>query len=390
MRRDLADYELIERASDVEALAQELLQERIVAFDTEADSFYHYYDKTCLVQIATRQQIYLLDPLRDDGHDMLAPLGPVFDSPDVRTVFHAAEYDLYVLKRDCRFSFANLFDTMISAQLLGYGAIGLAALAERHFDVKLPKDEQRSDWSMRPLRKSQLAYGAADVAYLIPLAEKLERELEDTSRLEWAHEEFALLTQREWPEREFDKLGYLKIKGARKLDSAALSVLRELYLVRDKRARDLDRPPFKVLGNRTLLELSQVRPEQLDGLANIKGITELIIRRFGRDILAAIKRGEKRDHGPLPKATAATPRRRMDRRAERRVATLKRWRTQRSKELALDPGVLCPNSSLEAIAIAHPREGSDLDEIPELKNWFRSNFGPEIVALFADEGTKAG
>ncbi|NNL87395.1 MAG: ribonuclease D, partial [Myxococcales bacterium] len=169
MRRDLADYELIERASDVEALAQELLQERIVAFDTEADSFYHYYDKTCLVQIATRQQIYLLDPLRDDGHDMLAPLGPVFDSPDVRTVFHAAEYDLYVLKRDCRFSFANLFDTMISAQLLGYGAIGLAALAERHFDVKLPKDEQRSDWSMRPLRKSQLAYGAADVAYLIPL-----------------------------------------------------------------------------------------------------------------------------------------------------------------------------------------------------------------------------
>jgi ribonuclease D len=282
-----------------------------------------------------------------------------------------------------------LFDTMISAQLLGYGAIGLAALAERHFDVKLPKDEQRSDWSMRPLRKSQLAYGAADVAYLIPLSEKLERELENNSRLEWAREEFALLTQREWPEREFDNLGYLKIKGARKLDSAALAVLRELYLVRDKRARDLDRPPFKVLGNRTLLELSQTRPEQLDGLANIKGITELIIRRFGRDILAAIKRGEKREHGPVPKATSATPRRRMDRRAERRVATLKRWRTQRSKELALDPGVLCPNSSLEAIAIAHPREVSDLAEIPELKDWFRSNFGPEIAALFADEGGKA-
>ncbi len=391
MRREVADYELIERASDVESLAQELLQESVVAFDTEADSFYHYFDKTCLVQIATRQQIYLLDPLRDEGHDMLAPLGPVFDSPSVRTIFHAAEYDLYVLKRDCRFNFANLFDTMISAQLLGYGAIGLAALAERHFDVRLPKDEQRSDWSMRPLRESQLGYAAADVAYLIPLAERLERELEQASRLEWAQEEFKLLTQREWPEREFDKLGYLKIKGARKLDSDALAVLRELYWVRDKRARDLDRPPFKVLGNRTLLELAAAKPDRLETLSDIKGITDLIVRRFGRDILAAVKRGEKKTHGPIPKTTSATPRRRMDRRAERRVATLKRWRTDRSKELGLDPGVLCPNSSLEAIAIAHPKDVERLDEIPELKHWFRANFGNEVVALFAEENaTKAG
>ena len=385
MRREVADYELIERASDVESLAQELLQESVVAFDTEADSFYHYFDKTCLVQIATRQQIYLLDPLRDDGHDMLAPLGPVFDSPSVRTIFHAAEYDLFVLKRDCRFNFSNLFDTMISAQLLGYGAIGLAALAERHFDVRLPKDEQRSDWSMRPLRESQLGYAAADVAYLIPLAERLERELEQVSRLEWAQEEFELLTRREWPEREFDELGYLKIKGARKLDSDALAVLRELYWVRDKRARDLDRPPFKVLGNRTLLELAAAKPDRPETLSEIKGITDLIVRRFGRDILAAVKRGTKKAHGPIPKATSATPRRRMDRRAERRVATLKRWRTDRSKELGLDPGVLCPNSSLEAIAIAHPKAVDRLDDIPELKHWFRANFGTEVVALFAEE-----
>ena len=108
-----------------------------------------------------------------------------------------------------------------------------------------------------PLRSSQLAYAAADVAYLIPLAEKLERELKKAKRTEWAQEEFEGLTRREWPEREFDKLGYLRVKGARALDMQALSLLRELYLMRDGRARELDRPAFKVLGNRTLLEIAQ-------------------------------------------------------------------------------------------------------------------------------------
>jgi ribonuclease D len=178
----VADFGRIENHRDLDALVQELLSKKVVAIDTEADSFYHYFDKTCLVQIATRQQTYLVDPLALGGPAELAPLGPVLASPDIRKVFHAAEYDIYVLRRDCRFSFANLFDTMVSAQLLGYPSIGLAALAERHFGVSLPKDEQRSDWSVRPLRESQLNYAAADVTYLIPLAEKLERELKKAKR----------------------------------------------------------------------------------------------------------------------------------------------------------------------------------------------------------------
>ena len=103
-------------------------------------------------------------------------------SKDVQKVFHAAEYDIYVLKRDCGFRFVNLFDTMISAQLLGYPSIGLAAIAERHHGVSLPKDEQRSDWSVRPLRASQLSYAAADVEFLIPLSETLASELAAAGR----------------------------------------------------------------------------------------------------------------------------------------------------------------------------------------------------------------
>jgi ribonuclease D len=373
----VADYERVERESDLRALARDLMREKQIAVDTEADSFYHYFDKTCLVQIGTSQGIFLVDPLALGGPAELAPLGPVFASKKIRKVFHAAEYDLFVLKRDCSFEFENLFDTMISAQLLGYPAVGLAALAKRHFNVSLPKDEQRSDWSSRPLRESQLVYAAADVTYLARLAEKLEAQLVEAGRLDWAQQEFEALIRRTWPAREFDGAGYLRIKGAKALDPTSLSVLRELYLMRDARARDVDRPPFKVLGNRTLMEIAEVKPATQGELASIKGVTELILRRLGREVLAAVARGQRAPHEPLRRA--ANGRRRMDRRTERRLARLKRWRHARAKELALDPGVLCPNSSLEAIAWRDPAKPADLAEVPELKRWLVTGFGAEIV-----------
>ncbi|MDJ0787253.1 MAG: HRDC domain-containing protein [Myxococcota bacterium] len=383
----MAEFERIENEQDLEALARDLMGEKVVAFDTEADSFYHYFDKTCLVQVATRKRIFLIDPLALGGPEELAPLGAVMASPDIRKVFHAAEYDLFILKRDCGFSFANLFDTMVSAQMLGYPAIGLAALAERHFDLVLPKDEQRSDWSVRPLRDSQLTYAAADVAHLIPLSERMEKELKKAKRLSWAECEFDALTQRQWPDREFDRLGYLRIKGARKLDAESLGVLRELYLVRDKRAREIDRPPFKVLGNRALLEIATAAPKDERALARIKGVTDLILRRFGREILAAVDRGIKKKHGPIPKKlTQSGPqRRRLDRGAEKRVAVLKRWRSRRAKELEMDPGVLCPNAALEAISWANPKEGSELAEVPELKRWFVESFADEVSEALREE-----
>ena len=382
----LADFELIETRSDLDALAQDLLTEKVLAFDTEADSFYHYFDKTCLVQVATRRQIFLIDPLALGGPSELSPLGPIFASEGVTKIFHAGEYDLFVLKRDCSFEFRNLFDTMISAQLLGYRSVGLASLCEQHFGVKLPKDEQRSDWSQRPLRARQLTYAAADVLYLISLAERLGKELRKARRMKWAREEFEALSARSWPERDFDEYGYLRIKGARRLDPRGLSILRELYLMRDVRARDLDRPPFKVIGNRTLLEIAEQRPTSHEQLAEIKGFTELLLRRLGRDTLAAVRRGQKTQHGPIPKLGGA-PRRRIDRQAERRLAALKGWRAKRAAALDLDPGVLCPNTALEAIAWRAPEAVAELGELPELKGWFVREFGEEAIAAARSAGS---
>jgi len=383
------EYELITEMAALEALAKALVKEDVVAVDTEADSFYHYFDKTCLIQIATRKGAWLVDPLALGGPANLEPLGKMMKSPSVRVLFHAAEYDLYVLKRDCGFEFKNIFDTMVSAQLLGYPSIGLAALVEHHFGVNLPKDEQRSDWSRRPLTDKQLSYAASDVTYLIQLSEKLEKELEKAGRRSWAQAEFDALAKRSWPEREFDNLGYLRIKGSKTLDPASLACLRELFLMRDKRARDIDRPPFKVLGNRTLLELAKLQPTEPADLGQVKGVSELIVRRMGGDILAAVTKGVKKPHGPIPKISNGNGRKRMDRRTERLVNKLKEWRAKRAQELELDPGVLCPNAALEAIAWKNPSKASDLQDVPELKKWFAKEFGGEVAEFVVEANASA-
>jgi len=385
---ELSDFEIVTQRSELERLARQWLREDVVAFDTEADSFYHYFDKVCLVQVATRDGCWLIDPIALGGAAELAPLAPVFASPKVKVLFHAAEYDIYVLKRDCGFEFTNLFDTMVCAQLLGYPAIGLSALVEKHFGVSLPKDEQRSDWSRRPLTDKQLRYAASDVRYLIQLSETLEDELARAGRLDWAKNDFETLCGRRWPDREFDELGYLRITGARALDPVALAVLRELYLLRDQRSREIDRPPFKVLGNRTLLEIAREKIADLDSLAEIKGITDLILKRLGKDLVAAVKKGLRKPHGPIPRLDTAV-RRRMDRPTEKRLAALKAWRGPRAQALALDPGVICPNAALEAIAWASPGTAEEMKGLPELKDWFVREFADEIVAVLANHAAHA-
>jgi ribonuclease D len=365
------------------SLVEELRRHTTIGVDTEADSFFHYVDKLCLVQVAHGDRISLIDPLAlpPDG---LTPLGEVLADPSIRKIFHAADYDIYVLQKYGGLKIRNLFDTMISAQLLGYRAVGLAALVQQHFDVELAKDQQRTDWSRRPLRPAQLDYAAADVRYLAELATLLETDLRERGRLVWAQAEFVALEDKVWPDREFDPEGYLRIKGARQLPPRARAILKELFLVRDARARERDRPPFKVLGNGTLMDLAQRPPRSKRSLAERRGITELVIRRLGNDILDAIERGHDAEieGQPEPRPTAPV-RRRLDRRAEQRLEGLKKWRAHRAKELDLDPGVFCPNAALEEIAATAPSTIGELAALGPVKTWWADAFGEEVLEELA-------
>jgi len=105
---------------------------------------------------------------------------------------------------------------------------------------------------------------------------------------------------------------------------------------------------------------------------------------LGRELMAAVREGKKAEHGPIPKLPGNGRNKRLDRHGERRLTELKRWRAEKSIALKIDPGVLCPNAALEAIAWRDPKSKTDLQEMPELKGWFVREFGAEVSKINRD------
>ncbi|MGB8645057.1 MAG: ribonuclease D, partial [Anaerolineae bacterium] len=210
MKRD-APVLVASRPAFDEMLAR-LLAAPVVAVDSESDSLYSYYEKVCLLQFSIPGVDYVLDTL---AVREIAPLADLFASPAIEKVFHAAEYDIMVIKRDFGFAFAHIFDTMVAARILGWKQVGLGSILEQRFGVKVDKRFQRADWGKRPLTQEEIAYARNDTYYLIGLHDLQKGELERVGRVREAQEEFDRLTRVAWGEREFDPNRYYTIEGAR-------------------------------------------------------------------------------------------------------------------------------------------------------------------------------
>ena len=150
---------LVDSRAELDRLFARLRGAPLLAVDTEAASFHRYTDRVYLLQVSSRDETAVVDPLAVGGLD---PLGDVLADPGVEVVFHDADYDLRLLDREYGFQAARVFDTRVAAQLLNEPGIGLAALLEKHLGVRLDKRFQRADWSARPLSTPMLEYGAAD------------------------------------------------------------------------------------------------------------------------------------------------------------------------------------------------------------------------------------
>ncbi len=357
----------------LDQLARSLARGRVFALDTESDSLFHHIEKVCLVQIATEDgDCYLVDPLvvRD-----LSPLGPVMADPQVLKVLHGADYDVTTLKRDFAFGFASLFDTMLAARLLGLTELGLAALARNELGVALSKDNQKDDWSRRPLTPQQEAYAAADVAHLVALQRRLSDRLESLGRLSWLREECDAVAALAPAARRRDPDAYLSIKGAKRLAPRALAALRELVAWRERRAQETDLPPFKILASEVLLRLAEL-PESASGLGS--SLPPRIRPREG-EIKEALARAHALDEAQLP-VVPRSARPILPDPVLRRIARLKAWRTAKAAELKLDVSVVLPQRLIDKLAEAGPRDGDGLDAIEGLRRWRIQAFGREILA----------
>ena len=247
------DARIIVTREELANLVRSLERADRLAVDVEADSLHRYEEQPCLLQISTDEETWVVDPLAIGGVD---PLGPIFGDPAVEKVFHGSDYDIRLLKRAAGFDFSNIFDTMISAQLLGLPEVGLQALLAARFGVVLDKKFQRADWSKRPLAPEMIRYAAEDTRHLLRLRDELASELDSGEEWNGPARNSRSSAGSSPPPARAVVVGH---QGERKAPSRDRAVLQALVEFRDGEARRLDRPPFKVLGSPVLLDLARRR-----------------------------------------------------------------------------------------------------------------------------------
>ena len=374
MDGETISYEWVETLPQLERAARVLGQAEIIGVDLEADSMHHYFEKVCLLQMATDSASYIMDPLTLRN---LSALRPVFSNPCIRKVFHGADFDVRSLYRDFQFEVENLFDTQLACKFLGLRETGLEALLRNRFQVELNKKYQRADWSQRPLSPEMLEYAAKDGRYLIPLARMLEKELEEKGRLSWVEEECLILSKVRFTPPSHDPL-YLRVKGAFSLDPMSLAILEVLLEFREGLARKSDFPPFKVLRNEQLLELAIQKPLHLEELEAVKALSRKQIERHGTHLLREIHRAMAIPPEDLP-VYPRVGRTDLPSAVRKRVKALKTWRELRAKSLGMEPGILLNNALIHDLALKNPHSIEELAEISGLKNWRQRHFGREIL-----------
>ncbi|MCP4807173.1 MAG: ribonuclease D [Proteobacteria bacterium] len=374
---------IVDTADKLQEMVEALADEPVLGIDTEADSMHRYREKVCLIQLSDRTTDYIVDPLAGFP---LEPLAPMMSDPDRVKIFHGADYDVVSLRRDFGWTFKNLFDTMISAQILGLPKVGLADLCKSTFGVHMDKKYQTHDWARRPLYDEHLDYARGDTHFLLALREMLLRKLKRADRMDVATEEFEALEDREWKGPTMGDPGrFLKMKGANKLDQRSLQVLRALWTYRDGKAAAADRPPYKVVPDPVLVQVATRKPKNMDDLSQVMRAKSTMYKRHGEALLKAVEAGLVDDRElpkPFKKVKVGTKPRYGARETDRLFTQLKAWRTGlTSGKKGLPPAMVGSNSTLKGIAGFRPHDKDELHQVIELRNWQINRYGDELLDI---------
>jgi ribonuclease D len=334
-------------ATDVQLaeLVPQINAAKRVALDTEADSLHSYREKLCLIQISTPsasakggENDFIVDPLSNLD---LEPLRHALESKEI--VLHAADYDLRMLRRGLNFTASKIFDTVIAARLLGIREFSLGALIKDFFDVELHKHSQKANWGLRPLPTRMLKYAVDDVHYLLPLAEKLEEELERVHRRDWFRQSCGRAIEVAAAERERVQDELWRIGGAGALDPRTGAVLRALWQWRNAEAEMADRPPFHILQNRELLNAAESFTS-----GHVPDYRHFSARRRQafREAAKIALQSPQSEWPVMRRRSGSRPNEEMRRRADQ----LRERRDKAAEKLGLERSFVASRGALEAIA----------------------------------------
>ena len=377
-RADAPEGGLVTTAEGVEAVADGIRAAGAFTLDLEFVPEGRYVPDLGLVQVGwdgggglDSLAVAAIDPLAVDPTPVLTLVG----DREIETITHAAQGDLAILAHRFSVHAQALRDTQIAAAFLGFGdQIGYAPLVESTIGVHLEKGSQYTEWLRRPLTSEQLTYALDDVRYLGMIWERQRQALSDDGRLQSVLEECARLAETA-ASRPPPEEAYRRVKGWSGLRSRPLGALRQLAAWREREARRSNRPPSRVLNDRSMLELARAAPSSEDGLRAVRGVDSGIVRHHGDKLIRAIREGgadpPPRDHvrKPLPPQ------------GEVWAAALHGLVRARALSASVAPRFVGPRSEIEAVVrwwIEGDRD--DLPDLPLLRGWRRDLVGDAILS----------
>ncbi|MEO7297970.1 MAG: HRDC domain-containing protein [Verrucomicrobiota bacterium] len=350
---------MIDTDEKLEIFLQCLRSAPWLALDTEADSLHAYPEKLCLLQISFEGADELIDPLAKID---LTPLWVEWQKHEL--IFHAADYDLRLLRKNHNFVPEKIFDTMLAARLLGEKEFSLTNLVKNFLGVELEKGSQKADWARRPLTDKMAEYARNDTRYLKPLADILRGRLEEKNRLQWHQESCARLIA-DCSKSPSEDIESWRIKGSSRLGRAPLAVLRELWQWREKEAIAANKPPYFILSHEVMVEIAAA-------VCTSRGWIEMIPRHFSprreAELRQAVETGmnisSENQPGILrfnsPKPTEGE---------KRRFLEISRRRDEAAARLQVDPTLIASRGTIGALA----QNGSESTR--ELMQWQRELLG---------------
>jgi len=293
------DYRLITTTDELAAVCREVREAEFLAIDTEFMRDNTYWPKLCLLQFATRDQVFLADPLAEAAD--LSPFFEMLRSARFPKIFHAARQDIEIFHHLAGTIPEPLFDTQVAGMACGYGdAIGYEALVQKILRTGVDKSSRASDWSMRPLSARQLNYAAQDVYFLRDLYPVLHKQLEDLDRLHWLEEEVAELTNPMTynldPESAWKRL---KLRSNARRN---LGILVEVAAWREREARARNLPRARILKDDALYDVISHKYQTIEALASCRLIPRGFVKSdAAHGLIGAVKRGLERPRESLPR-----------------------------------------------------------------------------------------
>ena len=363
--------EIITHPEDLKACCAELAKCPCFGFDTEFVGEDTYHPSLCLVQVATPDCLYLIDPLTTGPLDAFWQL--IVDPARV-VVVHAGREEVRLCRLWTGRTPGNLFDLQLAAGLLGMAyPLGYGTLVNQVLGVQMTKGETLTEWRHRPLTSGQIRYAFDDVRYLLPVWQCLSARLEEHGRIEWAREEFARLAINAAPEEPVLER-WRKLRGLGSLDRRRLAIVRALYNWREETAARTNRPTRAIIRDDLIVEIARRNPARERDLHVVRGLPR-------RDLDAILQTVAEARRLPIEECPAVHGRELDPPQVGLVVNVLSAVLGDVCARRSLAPNLVASNNDVKMLVRARLAEQPLPSESLLTSGWRRTHILPDLLAI---------